>query len=104
MLVLQGTERLAAAVEGQADLAQRPVTDLEPVVFQIGLWQHDRACYQGDAELLGEAAENRLVLFGHLPRFEAQHGTGAAVVALVAGQGAQIPPGVAQRHPLHGVA
>ncbi|MCY1178227.1 hypothetical protein D9M73_185670 [compost metagenome] len=75
---------------------------MQGAVFKIGLGQDNGAGHQGHAELLGQATEQLLVIFGHTPGLHAQARIFHAVFTL----GAQKRSGefqrVAQGQPVHG--
>ncbi|MNO63544.1 hypothetical protein D3C76_542520 [compost metagenome] len=77
---------------------------MQYALFHIRFGQHDRTGHQGDAKFLGQAAEQLLVVCGHLLGLHAQVRIGAPVVAVSAKNREAIAQRVAQFQPLLGFA
>ena len=74
-------ERCAITGKHLADVIERTVADLQHAVFHRGRGQDNRTRYQGDAILLGQAAEDGLIVVGHLLGFHAKQCVGQTVLA-----------------------
>ncbi|MCY1433995.1 hypothetical protein D9M71_500390 [compost metagenome] len=76
----------AIAAEHHAAVEQRATADFQRAVDDTGFGQHDGAGHQGDVKLLGQSAEQRLVILGHAFGFHAQVRVVDTALALGANQ------------------
>ncbi|VTM09159.1 Uncharacterised protein [Pseudomonas aeruginosa] len=100
-LALRLAEGEAVGAEGQADVVQLAGAGAQLAVLDLGVGQHDGTGHHGHLELVGESAEQGLVVMGHVHRLHPEQGVGETFVAARGDPAARHFQRVAGGHPVH---
>lgn len=100
-LALRLAERPAIGTEGQADVVQLAGAGTQLAVLDLGVGQDDGAGDHRHLEIMGEPAEQGLVVVGHVHRLHPEQGVGETLIAARGDPAARHLQWVARGHPVH---